>query len=103
MTCAKSQEFLANAGVTPKQTQDARKETIDGGRVLALLDGVHELYVVKGKSVTHIDLTKQRPDDETLRGHMIGPTGNLRAPSARFGRRFVVGFDPATYTNLLKG
>lgn len=103
MTCAKSQEFLVNAGVTPKHTQDARKETIDGERVLGVLEGIHELYVVKGKSVTRIDLKKQRPDDATLRGYLQGPTGNLRAPSARLGHRFVVGFDPATYTHILKG
>lgn len=103
MTCVKSQEFLVNAGVTPKRTQDARKETVAGERVLDVLEGIQELYVVKGKCVTCIDLIKQRPSSETMRGYLLGPTGNLRAPAARVGHRLVVGFDPATYTYVLKG
>lgn len=89
--------------MTPRRVQDARKETIDGSRALTVLEGVDELYVTKGKQVMRFDLTRERPDDETLRGLLCGPTGNLRAPSARVGRRLVVGFDPPTYNALLKG
>ena len=32
---------------------------------------------------------------------MLGPTGNLRAPTLRVGRTTIVGFDEATYASLL--
>jgi len=48
------------------------------------------------------DLKKDKPGAETLRGLLLGPTGNLRAPTLRKGRTLVVGFDEATYAKLLK-
>jgi hypothetical protein len=32
---------------------------------------------------------------------MLGPTGNLRAPTLKRGKTVVVGFDAATYDALL--
>lgn len=32
---------------------------------------------------------------------MLGPTGNLRAPTLRVGRTLVVGFDEETYRKVL--
>ena len=31
---------------------------------------------------------------------MLGPTGNLRAPTFKAGRTLVIGFDEATYREL---
>lgn len=59
------------------------------------------MYVVKGKKVTHVDLRRDRPDDETLRALLVGPTGNLRAPTLKAGKVLAVGFEPATYEKLL--
>jgi hypothetical protein len=33
---------------------------------------------------------------------MLGPTGNLRAPTLRVGRTLVVGFDEETYRKVLR-
>jgi hypothetical protein len=33
---------------------------------------------------------------------LLGPTGNLRAPTLRIGRTLLVGFDEATYARLLR-
>jgi hypothetical protein len=44
---------------------------------------------------------KERPDAATLTGLLLGPTGNLRAPTLRTGRTLIVGFDEATYAALL--
>jgi hypothetical protein len=49
-----------------------------------------------------VDLKKEKPDATTLAGLLLGPTGNLRAPTLRTGRTLIVGFDAATYTKLLK-
>jgi hypothetical protein len=32
---------------------------------------------------------------------MLGPTGNLRAPTLRVGRTLIVGFDEETYRRVL--
>lgn len=82
--------------------QDAKKQTITGKHALAVLEGVDELYATKGKKVVHVDLRRERPDDATLRGLLIGPSGNLRAPTLRRGRTLLVGFDEATYRQVLR-
>jgi len=68
---------------------------------LGVLDGVDELYVAKGKKVEHVDLKRAKPDRATLLGLLLGPTGNLRAPTLRKGRTLIVGFEEETYKKLL--
>ena len=80
---------------------DARTQTITGGQALGVLANVHQLYVIRGKRVVHVDLTKDKPDRAALLGLLLGPTGNLRAPTLRKGRALLVGFDEATYTRVL--
>jgi arsenate reductase-like glutaredoxin family protein len=81
---------------------DARKTTLKEKEALALIGGVDEIYASKGKQVTHLDLKKEKPDAATLKSLLLGPTGNLRAPTLRKGRTLIVGFDEATYAKLVK-
>lgn len=74
--------------------QSASKEPVEGQAALALLDGVTDLYVAKGKKVVHVDLSTGRPSDEELLGLLLGRSGKLRAPAIRAGKRFVVGYNP---------
>jgi arsenate reductase-like glutaredoxin family protein len=60
-----------------------------------------EIYVAKGKRMIHLDLKSGKPDDDTLAGLLLNPTGNLRAPTLKKGRTLIVGFDEATYEALL--
>ena len=62
---------------------------------------VDELYVAKGKKIVHVDLKREKPPRPELLGLLLGPTGNLRAPTLRKGRKLIVGFDEATYKKLL--
>jgi len=62
---------------------------------------VDELYIAKGKKIVHLDLKREQPPRAELLGLPLGPTGNLRAPTLRKGRRLIVGFDEATYKRLL--
>jgi hypothetical protein len=62
---------------------------------------VDELYVAKGKKIVHLDLKREKPPRGELLGLLLGPTGNLRAPTLRKGRALIVGFDEATYKKLL--
>ena len=66
-----------------------------------MLAKVDTLYVVRGKRVVHVDLRKDKPDRATLLGFLLGPTCNLRAPTLRTGRTLLVGFDEATYRQVL--
>jgi hypothetical protein len=59
------------------------------------------LVAARGKAVTVFDLKKDQPDDETLLGHLLGPTGNLRAPMARVGKTLLVGFNDEIYKQVL--
>jgi hypothetical protein len=80
---------------------DAKKATIKGDAALKVLEGVDELYATRGKRVIHVDLRRDKPDRATLRGLLLGPTGNLRAPALRKGRTLLVGFDEPTYARVL--
>ncbi|UCE58999.1 MAG: hypothetical protein JSU63_16340 [Phycisphaerales bacterium] len=42
-------------------------------------------------------MRKDRPDNETLLSHMLGTTGNLRAPTIRSGKTLLVGFNEEVY------
>ena len=100
MTCGKTQEFLANADVEVKQEQNAKKATIKVAEALALARQANHIYAAKGKKVVHVDLKKEKPDDETLTKLIVGPSGNLRAPTLRKGKTLVVGFHPETYESI---
>ena len=81
---------------------NAKKAPIAGEAALAVLRDVDELYVTKGKKVVHVDLRAGRPPKAELLGLLLGPSGNLRAPTVRRGRTLVVGFDESTYAALVK-
>jgi arsenate reductase-like glutaredoxin family protein len=81
---------------------DAKKTTLKEAEALALVREVDEIYASKGKQVVHLDLRKEKPDEAALLGLLLGPTGNLRAPTLRKGRTLLVGFDEASYTAVLK-
>jgi hypothetical protein len=61
------------------------------------------VYATRGKKVVHVDLRREKPDRATLEALLIGPSGNLRAPTLRRGRTLLVGFDEATYARVLGG
>ena len=81
---------------------DAKKATIRGDAALGAVKDVDELYVMKGTKVVHVDLRKQKPAKAELLALLLGPTGNLRAPTLRKGRTLLVGFDAATYARVLR-
>ena len=66
---------------------------------LKLTKEVTQIYAVKGKKVTHIKM-KDKPGKSTLAGLLLGPTGNLRAPTLRKGKTLVVGFNAELYQKL---
>jgi arsenate reductase-like glutaredoxin family protein len=65
------------------------------------LKGADVLIAARGKKVERLDLKTERPDKATVERLMLGPTGNLRAPTLRVGRTLIVGFDEETYRRVL--
>jgi|SRR4029453_17800258 arsenate reductase-like glutaredoxin family protein len=102
MTCAKTQGFLAKVKIDTAEQVDAKKVRMGPAQALGLLEEVDQLYVAKGAKVVHLDLRKDRPGRATLLGLLLGPSGNLRAPTLRKGRTLLVGFDESTYKAVLR-
>lgn len=101
MSCKRTQEFLANNDVSTKEEVNAKKERFGRDEALALLDGINVLTVAKGKKVVEYKLNKKdRPDDDTLASVMLGPTGNLRAPTIRRGKKMIVGFNEDAFSSF---
>jgi arsenate reductase-like glutaredoxin family protein len=100
MTCVRTQGFLAKRKITVASQVDARKAAMNRKDALALASQMDEIYVAKGKRVVHVDLKADHPDEKGLAELLLGPTGNLRAPTLRMGRTLVVGFDEATYKKV---
>lgn len=49
-----------------------------------------------------VNLTMEHISDDDLAKLVIGPSGNLRAPTFFIGSTAVVGFDEETYQKLLR-
>ena len=101
MTCKKAQGYLERHRVAVNSVTDANKEKQGRAQALALAHVASQVIVAKGKKVVAFDMTKDAPDDGTLAAHMLGPTGNLRAPTARVGKTLVVGFNEQAYREVL--
>jgi arsenate reductase-like glutaredoxin family protein len=80
---------------------DAKKAKLGLKDAMALLGSADVLYAARGKKVERIDLAAGKPDKATIERLMLGPTGNLRAPTLRVGRTLLVGFDEETYRKAL--
>lgn len=68
--------------------------------ILKLVGEVREIYSVKGKKVNYLNLQKEETDQATVLSMLLGPTGNLRAPTLRVGNTLVVGFQQEIYNQI---
>ena len=82
---------------------DAGKQRRGRDEALALARTADRVIVAKGKKVVAFDMKKEPPDDDTLAAHLLGPTGNLRAPTLRRGKTLLVGFNEEAYREVLGG
>ncbi|CAN5257213.1 hypothetical protein BH11PLA2_BH11PLA2_11110 [soil metagenome] len=100
-TCKKAEAFRTEAAAKVTETVDAVKVRFTEAQALALLEGMTKLVAAKGKKIDTFDLKKDRPDDATLLKFLMGPTGNLRAPTAKVGKTLVVGFNDEVYADVI--
>lgn len=101
-TCEKAQDYLKKHDVQQKSIVDARKNKLSKKEILALAQSVHVIMSVKGKNIVTVDLKKNKPNEATLLAALLGPSGNLRAPTFRKGKILFVGFHPDGYNHVLK-
>jgi hypothetical protein len=102
MGCKKAQGFLERAQLPIAEQTDARKEKRGRNEALQLAKSVAKVVVGKGKKVITFDMKRDPPDDDSLAAALLGPSGNLKAPTFRIGSTLVVGFSEAAYTQILR-
>jgi len=85
-------------GLEPKETVPASRK-LGRDDAAGLAKKASKLIVAKGKKVT-VFATKGGPSDEAIDA-MLGPTGNLRAPTLRSGKTLLVGFNEDAYRDVL--
>ena len=72
------------------QVTDARKEKFEADRAWNLLKNAESIAVAKGRKVLKFESPSQ--DKDAVLQQVMGPSGNLRAPTLQVGKHFVVGF-----------
>lgn len=64
-----------------------------------MIAGAKNIHVAKGKKMVEFSpLTENR---DTILKQIIGPSGNLRAPTFRIGNDYIVGFNEQMYSDRI--
>ena len=66
---------------------------------VALIKAANKVIVAKGKKVQSLPGGKASKE---IVDALLGPTGNLRAPTVRVGKTLLVGFDENSYADVLR-
>ena len=101
ITCKRAQAHLDRAQTAVSETVDARTVRYDEADALNVLEGIDKLVAMRGTKIEEFDLKNDRPADDVLLAKLIGPSGNLRAPTVRIGRTLLVGFNAEAYEKAL--
>lgn len=85
-------------GIEPKETIPASRK-LGRDHAAEMAGKAAKVIVAKGKKVTSFT-PKGEPSDDVVDA-MLGPTGNLRAPTLRTGKTVIVGFNEEEYAKAL--
>ena len=92
--------------VEAKALIDAKKETIVASEGLKLAMQASRIHAAKGQKIISFTLSGGKlqggATEDELRKAIIGPSGNLRAPTVWIGKTMCVGFHPDMYAAALK-
>lgn len=69
---------------------------------LELVAAVNEVYAAKGKKLVHLNVKRDKPEASEITKLLLGPTGNLRAPTLRVGKKLLVGFNSEAYSEVFE-
>lgn len=87
--------MLDSGKVKVGETRSSRQAPLSDAEASALLREVDEVVISRGKASRTIGAAEATLDD------LRGPTGNIRAPLLRRGRRLLVGFNADELARLL--
>ena len=65
-----------------------------------MLEGTTRVLAARGKKVLEFE-SEELDDRAALEKAIIGPSGNLRAPTARLGKTLLVGFSEAMWAGAV--
>ena len=83
---------IAAKEVTPASRKLGKREAME------LVKTAKKVIVAKGKKVQTFPGGKATKE---IVDALLGPTGNLRAPTVRVGKTLLVGFDESSYADVL--
>lgn len=88
--------------MTVRETVKASGTRFGAKDLAQLFAGAKRVVVSRGSRATALDLTESPPGSAAFASAVLGPTGNLRAPSARLQRGvWLVGFGEAGWSEAL--
>lgn len=82
--------------------QPAGNAKVGRAEALALAKAATRVVVARGRRVIEYDMARASPTDAELLAIILGPTGNLRAPTIRVGGTLVVGFNEEAYRAAMR-
>ena len=97
MTCERASKFLDANHITPAEIVPASRK-LGRNDAAAIIKAATRVIVAKGKKLDEFPGGKPTPAAIEA---MLGPTGNLRAPTIRVGGTVLVGFDEATFKSVM--
>lgn len=80
----------------------AGKTKLGRADALKLAKSASKVIAMRGKKIIEFDMKKSPPSEAELLAAILGPTGNLRAPTLRIGKTLVVGFSEEAYRETMK-
>ena len=78
---------------------NASKEKIDANQAWEMIKSASSIHVAKGKKT--ISWNPKSDDREEILKTVMGPSGNLRAPTWKIGSKILVGFSEEQYQQVL--
>ena len=97
-SCKRAQEVLDAKNIKVETRIFANKEKINSNDAWEMMQSATLIRTGKGKKKQVWNPTS---DDKTeILKDVIGPSGNLRAPTWKIGNEFVVGFNPELYAEI---
>lgn len=98
MSCTRARSYLADT-LDESKVVDARKERVGADDLAPWFRGRKQLIVAKGKKWATHEVKKLKADERAEL--VLGPSGNLRAPTLLVGDTILVGFNEEAYADTL--
>ena len=99
MTCVRAREFLEREEVKVETQVNASKAPQGRREALVLAARARRIVAAKGTKISELDL-RAKPSEADVLALMLGPTGNLRAPTMVVGDTLYVGFPKEGFPEL---